>query len=426
MFDPSGARELTVLSNEIELALCHSWFSMRSLAQSSPHRNTFPPWSPRTAEKIARLKAAALAEIAESDREERENMATATRQREKQKPDARVKRPHLNVVPASPRTFKTQEEIDQALRQSLTKIATFNVEKQVFETHGVCHGSKSDNALIFDPVANEVSCKEGCESRSILRAFKLPEQPQTDTADFIHDLRERTGVPFKEIIKLGATESNYDAVLDDGIRLSLGKAIDVYSFTKTRAKIADACGIGLSAKTVGKEWELIASLIFRSAKIVVTYSESDTIRTLIEGFVNRSQLRGGYQTNGVDAMTHINSGDKGALFQVLTDIKKAANDNDNNKSKGFFDIADQRVYLYIETLKRFANFNEHFAPHKVSATELAEMLARQGFKSKQMAARQSIAAPQCGGEVISVRLWYSPPNYLKQPQKRSKGAENQD
>jgi hypothetical protein len=392
---------------------------MANLAQPTPLRNNFSPWSPQQIEKIARLKAEALAEIAESDSKEREKMSTASEPHQKHNADTKVRPTHLNVVPASPRTFKTQEEIDQALRQSLTQTDTFNKETRVFETHGICHGNKSDKALIFDPVTNEISCKEGCERTAILRAFKLPEQPQTDTADFIHELREKTGVPFKEIIKLGATESNYDAALDDGTRFSLGKAIDVYSFTRTRAKIADACGIGLSAKTVGKEWELIASLIFKSAKIVVTYSESDTIRTLIEAFVNRSQLRGGYQTNGVDAMSHINSDDKGALFQMLTDIKKAANNNDNNKSKGFFDVADHRVYVYIETLKRFANFNEHFAPHKVSATELAEMLARQGFKSKQIAARQ-------GGEVISVRLWYSPPNYLKLHRKRSKAAENQD
>jgi hypothetical protein len=389
---------------------------MANVAHSASPRNNFPPFTPRARAKIERLRAAA---IAETQAEEKKEMPTATKANDQHKPARNVKRSHLNVVPPAIRRFKTQEEIDQALRDAITKIATFNPDTRMLETHGKCHGSKPDSALTLDPSTSKVICKEDCEYTAILRAFKLPVQPQADTADFIHDLREKLGVPFKEIIKLGATESNYDAVLDDGVRFSLGKAIDVYSFTKTRAKIADACGIGLSAKTVGKEWELIASLIFKSAKIVVTHSESDTIRTLIEAFVSRSQLRGGYQTNGVDAMPHINSDDKGVLFDVLTEIKKAAHSNDNNKSKGFFDIADQRVYVYIEALKRYANFNEHFAPHKVSATELAEMLARQGFKSKQIAARQ-------GGEVISVRLWYSPPNYLKQPRKRSKDAENQD
>jgi hypothetical protein len=329
------------------------------------------------------------------------SQARATKQVKRKRAPAK-KSPHLYEVPKPAETFKTQDELDAALRRSIIQTAKFSA-KGVFETPGICHGSKSDKALQFNPASGEVHCIEGCEYKTILRAFKLPEQPEADKADALSILREELGVPFKRIIKLGKTNSNFDVELDDGLNFSLGSAGDVLRVSKVEEAIADATGRVIPSFTKAK-WRPFAQRIFDVAEVVHTFSEADETRSWIEAFISSSQIRGESQATMTEGVRRVALDDKAELFKTLRSLQRLAHKPHSGSTKGFIG-SDERVYLYIETFMYFINFNGLCA-HRLSLPVLAERLTRLSFKSHQLAARQ-------GDDVVKVRLWCSPAGFIK-------------
>lgn len=308
---------------------------------------------------------------------------------------------NLHVVPPQPQSFKTQEELDVVLRRSISKAGKLNAEG-VIEAPGICHGDKSGKALLFDTTSVEIRCLQGCDYKAILRAFKLPEQPEADKADALVQLREELEVPFKRIVKLGTTNSIIDAELDSGLCFSLGSASDVLNVGKVEAAIADATGIVIPGYTKAK-WRPIARLFFAAAEVVKTFSETDETRSWVEAFISSSRIRGENQATMTEGIKQVALDDKEELFKILRTIQTMAHKPHGNGNKGFVG-SDKSVYLYIETFMYFVNFNG-LSRHRVSLPELAERLTRLKFGSRQIASRQ-------GDEVVKVRLWVSPTGFL--------------
>lgn len=51
--------------------------------------------------------------------------------------------------------------------------------KGIYEARGICHNGHGETALMFNPATGAVHCNNGCDYKAILRAFGLPESPQT-------------------------------------------------------------------------------------------------------------------------------------------------------------------------------------------------------------------------------------------------------
>lgn len=52
-----------------------------------------------------------------------------------------------------------------------------------YDCRGICHNGKGNTGLFYDPAVNQAYCNKRCEQAAILRAFGLPDKPQTQNSN---------------------------------------------------------------------------------------------------------------------------------------------------------------------------------------------------------------------------------------------------
>ncbi len=75
-------------------------------------------------------------------------------------------------------SFATWDELNAELKRRIMRQAKQN-GRDIFEMRGICHNGNSETALMFNPATGKVHCNNKCEYAAILRAFGLPELPQS-------------------------------------------------------------------------------------------------------------------------------------------------------------------------------------------------------------------------------------------------------
>ncbi|MGB8509758.1 MAG: hypothetical protein WCD76_15350 [Pyrinomonadaceae bacterium] len=75
--------------------------------------------------------------------------------------------------------FVSRNDLNAELKRRIMDAGKQN-GKGIYEARGVCHNGQGETALIFNPATGAVHCNSGCDYKAILRAFGLPESPQTN------------------------------------------------------------------------------------------------------------------------------------------------------------------------------------------------------------------------------------------------------
>lgn len=76
---------------------------------------------------------------------------------------------------------KTWEDLWVLLRQAVMRHPTARMQRDGWwHCKGICHDGVGNTAIMFDSATGKVKCMAGCDSKTVLRAFGLPEGPTAD------------------------------------------------------------------------------------------------------------------------------------------------------------------------------------------------------------------------------------------------------
>ncbi len=207
-------------------------------------------------------------------------------------------------------------------------------------------------------------------------------------------LRLVFGLKVKKVEKLGEVNAVFDLILEDDTRVPLGTAGDILRPLRVRDKIFDVTGVIIQLYKP-KDWVPVAQAISDVAVVRAGVLETEAIMDMVittaasNPTIDLSDVKQKYSLLAVNGVP---SGGWSSVFK--------------GKEK------DGKIYYFVK-LRQFATHAITY--HKIQTTEtlLGRQLARLGFETERLQARQ-------GKETLSARFWKSPANLEKKERKREK------
>lgn len=100
--------------------------------------------------------------------------------------------------------FASWDELNAELKRRIMQQAKQN-PRAIYEMRGICHNGNGKTALMFNPATGAVHCNNGCDYNAILRAFGLPESPQSSDSKQKTSESERKQSQASRLVALAAS-----------------------------------------------------------------------------------------------------------------------------------------------------------------------------------------------------------------------------